>query len=198
MSRSVARLHLLFCCAALLPANGALAHENQRLLDAMVDCAQFDDGSARLQCFDRLTLLQAAARLDSNRDSTADPGPTSMPAPPAEVAATEAPPGRRKDRDSAVERAPRLVAGATPAPARSNNTRVERQPLYATIKRVEEFGRGIARLYLDNGEVWQENERDPFTRYESGDAVVIRPGALGSFNLLSEATGRRSKVRKIR
>ena len=53
-------------------------------------------------------------------------------------------------------------------------------------------------LTLEDGQVWREIEVKRRARYRVGDAVVIARGALGSYNLSSERTGHRVKVRRIR
>ena len=66
------------------------------------------------------------------------------------------------------------------------------------IERVIKLSRGNYRLVFENGQVWEEVEYDPRTRYKVGDAVIVKRGVLGTYNIISERTSRKNKVRRIK
>ena len=73
--------------------------------------------------------------------------------------------------------------------------RLER--IVSAIVRIRKLSRGNYLLTLDNGQRWREIEYDRYTRYAVGDRVEIRRGRLGTYDLISQATGHRNKVRRV-
>ena len=73
--------------------------------------------------------------------------------------------------------------------------RLER--IVSAIVRIRKLSRGNYLLTLDNGQRWREIEYDKYTRYAVGDRVEIRRGRLGTYDLISQATGHRNKVRRV-
>ena len=74
----------------------------------------------------------------------------------------------------------------------------ELQSITGQVVKIVKLARGNHSLTLEDGQVWRENEVKPRARYRVGDAVVIARGAFGAYNLSSERTGHRVKVRRIR
>ena len=66
------------------------------------------------------------------------------------------------------------------------------------IERVIKLSRGNYRLVFEDGQVWEEIEYDPRTRYKAGDTVIVKRGVLGTYNIISERTSRKNKVRRVR
>jgi hypothetical protein len=69
--------------------------------------------------------------------------------------------------------------------------------LTARVDAVDYLGNGTFRVSLDNGQQWQQLASGVTLRLKSGESVVIKPGALGSFTLVA-ASGRAAKVRRVR
>jgi hypothetical protein len=69
--------------------------------------------------------------------------------------------------------------------------------LTARIEGVDYLANGTFRVSLDNGQQWQQLASGVSLRLKSGENVVIKPGALGSFTLVA-ASGRVAKVRRVR
>ena len=66
------------------------------------------------------------------------------------------------------------------------------------IERVIKLSRGNYRLVFEDGQVWEEIEYDPRTRYKVGDAVIVKRGVLGTYNIISERTSRKNKARRVK
>ncbi len=66
------------------------------------------------------------------------------------------------------------------------------------IERVIRLSRGNHRLVFEDGQVWEEIEYDPRTRYKAGDTVIVKRGVLGTYNIISERTSRKNKVRRVK
>lgn len=144
----------------------------------LADCRAIDDDRARLACYD---ALPAAAPGPAR---TAPLLPSALPAPsdPAAPTATDL---FGRDSDTA---AAELGAAAGVVPLRE---------LPATLTAVDRAPDGRLRLTLDNGQAWSQVDTRR-ANLEPGDAVVIRPGAFGSF-LLSAGRGQAAlRVRRDR
>ncbi len=66
------------------------------------------------------------------------------------------------------------------------------------IDRVIKLSRGNYRLAFEDGQVWEEIEYDPRTRYQVGDSVIVKRGVLGTYNIISERSSRKNKVRRVK
>lgn len=69
--------------------------------------------------------------------------------------------------------------------------------LSARIDAVDYLANGTFRVSLDNGQQWQQLASGVTLRVKTGERVVIKPGALGSFTLVA-ASGRAAKVKRVR
>lgn len=154
------------------------------------DCRDIADDAERLACYDRLAGRVAPAEAD---EPPAEPDPEPTPVPAVETrAAAEAKP------------APEQVETVRRGLLRSVIGRIKPTPKPRTIiasgklVRVRELVEGNFELELEDGQVWREYEREVRTNYRVGDVVVVSTGLLGTFNLDSERTGRRTKVRRVR
>ena len=68
--------------------------------------------------------------------------------------------------------------------------------LSATISSIRSVGRYRVEVTLDNGQRWRQVS-DSGLKLRVGDAVTIKPAALGSFRLSPNDTRRSIKVRRI-
>ena len=150
------------------------------LQEALLACRALVQDAERLSCYDGI----ASAEMG-------------LAQPAASSADAAAAPASASGEHAAAPQEAGAGFGAERLPAREREQDPP-QRLAATITHVLELPRGNFRLTLDNGQVWQEIRYDRSTRYAAGDGVEIRRGTLGSYNLASEATGRRAKVRRIR
>jgi hypothetical protein len=156
--------------------------------DPLQRCAEIDEGSRRLQCYD-----DAAMRDRSG----------SRPAPEEEIA--------QKSEIEAAEPAPRQPANRKPA-AEAALTREDRFGLERTEEQVREpvpdeltatvANIGVRRhgervFTLDNGQVWLEKSANRSLHLQVGDTVTIKPGLFGSHSLFGSGN-RSSKVDRLR
>ena len=70
--------------------------------------------------------------------------------------------------------------------------------MHATISGVRKLPAGQFLLTFENGQVWREIEPRRRSRYSIDDGVIVSSGFGGRFNIKSEVTGYRNKVRPIR
>ena len=161
---------------------------------AVAQCRQIDDALERLACYDRATTPDTPVAVEQRQmqeetvskasKSAEQPSPKAADA--AETAEETARPGRlrrwfRRDGDDRT-RAKDERSGA----------------ITAEIVRVEELMLGNYQITLDNGEVWRENEYEPYASYVVGDRVTIKPGPMGAHALRNERTRQRVRVRRVR
>jgi hypothetical protein len=73
----------------------------------------------------------------------------------------------------------------------------ELEQLQAQVTSVASKLHGELVVTLENGQVWAEIQTNSGARVKAGDRVTIKPGALGSF-LLVTPNGRSTKVTRIR
>ncbi len=166
----------LILCAALIAA--PLTARSQGSLEA---CAEINDDAQRLTCYDRLA-------------GRAMQGPAS----PTFAAPAEPPPGAAAPSTAAAPAGVVASAAATkPAVAKdpvadfglSEQAIKERAPeeyVERIAGRVTNVGLAPSDRYvitLDNGQVWEQSERNPRAILAPGDTVTIKRAALGSFKL---------------
>ena len=195
-SHRVAALTLLLGGAAFAGAEPAT--------DTLEACRSIADDARRLACYDDIplpaTVPQAPAVVDTvvtpaPRKTTPDPPP--VPDPPS--APEDAPVADAASDDANVVqrglgRLRGLFGRDEPAPEKPP----ELQSIEGQVVKIVKLARGNHSLTLEDGQMWRESEVKPRARYRVGDAVVIARGAFGSYNLSSERTGHRVKVRRIR
>ena len=86
----------------------------------------------------------------------------------------------------------------TEAPASTPDDAAEAPGTTAKVVRVVKLMRGNFQVVLDNGETWRENEYQPGTSYEVGDAVRIRERFMGMHDLTNQRTGQVVRVNRVR
>ena len=158
----------------------------------------------RLACYDAV-----AARVSDGVLSGLAPAPASARPEPAMAAEeSEAAPEPR-----AAEAPAPATARAEPAPARAAPTPPPREAdrtrtgteedggFEAAITRVTFDAYEDAVITLANGEVWRQLRADRrklrARDAESAQRAVVKPGALGSYRMTVEPSGRTLKVRKV-
>jgi hypothetical protein len=134
-------------------------------------CAAEKDDARRLACFDAAVgQAQAAAG-------------TTAPAVAAAPLSQEEKFGLRGDlKQEKAQEVPELQ---------------ELEQLQAQVTGVSSKLRGELVVTLENGQVWAEIQTGSGARVKTGDRVTIKPGALGSF-LLVTPNGRSTRVTRIR
>jgi len=161
----------------------------QSLPPSVAACASEKDSLARLVCFDRevAKYTQPSARV---APTPSTPAVATPPAPPVAstppIAASPTADDFGVTGDLARKRAAakgEVVEG--PKELRAAVTKITSKP----------FGELI--LELDNGQVWEQNEKKSTFLIKVGDTVVIKPAKFGSFMLTSE-NGATSRVHRTR
>ena len=172
--------------------------------DALEACRDIADDARRLACYDGIPLPatspQATAAVETVEapvtPTMPDTPPDRGPAPAQDVAPVADATGEDGNVvQRGLGRLRSLFGRETPEPMEKPP---ELQSITGQVVKIVKLARGNHSLTLEDGQVWRENEVKPRARYRVGDAVVIARGAFGAYNLSSERTGHRVKVRRIR
>ncbi len=131
-------------------------------------CSAIYDDAQRLACYD---------------------GTFGKPARPAGVQAPAAPVAQR----SAPVVAPAPAPTLPPQPA----AKAKDGPVSGQIVAVGRLSSDRFAVTLDNGQLWMQLERDLNAQVKVGDAVIVRPGVLGSW-LLETRGGVKTRVKLAR
>ena len=171
--------------------------------DAFETCRNIADDVDRLACYDDIPLPATKPQAPAVADTVVTPAPRKTPDTPPVPNPPSAPDvapvaEATSEDDNVVQRSLGRLRGLfgrdEPAPEKPP----ELQSIEGQVVRVVKLARGNHSLTLEDGQVWREIEVKPRARYRVGDAVVIARGAFGSYNLSSERTGHRVKVRRVR
>jgi hypothetical protein len=181
---------------AIFPFGAASAGPRDDVLEALGHCAAVAEGQSRLACYDRLAprLKQAIATPPSSLDH--------------EPTKTEQESWFGFDIGS-------LFGGGSSAPTSPDQFGRERTAESQAIRGREEidsisgkvtevaytaFGQFI--VFLDNGQVWRQlqgdSERAHFRSDTKANTVTISRGALGSYNLILNDSGKIFKVTRVK
>ncbi|WP_237058541.1 hypothetical protein [Microbulbifer sediminum] len=76
-------------------------------------------------------------------------------------------------------------------------TREAPDSILATIEKVEEGAYGKHVFYLENGQVWRQND-SKFVSWEAGQQVELDRGLFGSFFMRDADGGRSIRVKRVR
>ena len=166
--------------------------------DSLEACRNIVDDTERLACYDRIALpapppvtAPAPEPVATSARPTKDPDPPPTPSDP--------PAGEASQEDgNVVQRGLGRLRGLFGRDEPAVEKPPELDSIEAQVVKFVKLARGNHSLTLEDGQVWREIEVKRRARYRVGDAVVIARGALGSYNLSSERTGHRVKVRRIR
>ena len=209
---SLRRLALLAACAW---ASALLADQRQTTVE---QCADIADDAERLACFDRAVRPQAPVPVSEAPDTVpadqaVQAAETEHAAPPVESvppATPEAVLEQTEERQAPPAEAERRGLfrrlfrdrdrGETSgeAPANTPDDAADPNAIAAKVVRVAKLMRGNFQIVLDNGETWRENEYQPGTSYEVGDAVRIRERFLGMHDLTNQRTRQVVRVSRVR
>lgn len=167
---------------------------------ALLDCKQLTDNSARLSCYDRLaaTFVSQEASAAVAVPSTAVSG--------AAVPGVAAP-GTVAPETAAPASAPAVVA--TPATATPSAEviaadfgKTQSRPsdqveqLQATVKSLSRNKMRKLLITLENGHTWRQTEDDSI-QLKAGDSVTIEKASFGSFLLSKTGTNRKVRVKRV-
>lgn len=168
---------------------------------ALLDCKQLTDNTARLSCYDRL-----AATFESQAASAVVAVPGAV-APEAAVPGVAAP-GTVAPEAAAPASAPAAVV-ATPATATPSAEAIaadfgktQRRPsdqveqLQATVKSLSRNKMRKLLITLENGHTWRQTEDDSI-QLKAGDSVTIEKASFGSFLLSKTGTNRKVRVKRV-
>jgi hypothetical protein len=161
----------------------------QSLPPSVAACASEKDSLARLVCFDRevAKYTQPSARVAPT------PAAPAVATPPAPAVAITPPPAASPTTDDFG------VTGdlARKRAAVKGETAPVVKELRAAVTKITSKPYGELVLELDNGQVWEQNEKKSAFVIKVGDGVVIRPAKFGSF-MLSTEDGATSRVHRTR
>lgn len=146
-------------------------------------CAEIDDPTARLACFD-------AAFPRPPRTGTPKPA-APAPASGETVAAPAAAPDKPVSEERKFGLSEKQKAKLEPKPAEPELTTTT-----AGVKTARKLPTGYWRVVLDNDQIWQQTELDPNIWLRPGDQVTIRRAAMGSY-LLVTPSNYSTRVRRL-
>jgi hypothetical protein len=191
---------------------GALLAQSAWSADSLAQrieaCAQQQDDTARLKCFDHEVSVMRAGRASAPSaanaaavglgGTTTSPPAATRAAPAAAgpaVSGTAAKPTLSVAESRAAEPA-RPARAAAPGPAAEPPAPVG--PVTARVVSISTTPAGRElRIELDNGQVWQQNERETYLSLAAGDSVQIKPASFGSF-VLRTPSGVTTRVHQMR
>ena len=197
-------------------ANALLADQRQTTVE---QCASVADDAERLACFDRAVRPQVPAPVSEASDTVpadqavqaaetehAAPSVESLPPATPDQAVLEkteerqAPPAKAERRGLFRRLFRDRDRGETSgeAPANTPDDAADPNAIAAKVVRVAKLMRGNFQIVLDNGQTWRENEYQPGTSYEVGDAVRIRERFLGMHDLTNQRTRQVVRVSRVR
>jgi hypothetical protein len=178
---------LLF--AAGLSSFAVSAAFAQSLPPGVAACASEKDSLARLVCFDRevAKYTQPSARV---APTPAAPTVATPPAPPVAITPPSSASPTADDFGVSGELARKRAA------AKGDEAQAVKE-LRAAVTKITSKPFGELVLELDNGQVWEQNEKKSTFVIKVGDTVVIKPAKFGSF-MLSTQDGATSRVHRTR
>lgn len=182
----------------LIPILAAALMEPTPAEAAMTACLGKPDAE-RLACFDAAaSLLGGEPSLGPLVRPGADAAPMEAPRPPVIGAQAETAPPRT---------VPMTEAAPEPAPEPSSDFGLSKradpkQPITVAVQSVELNGRGKATVTLADGQVWRQLNSDSVTvsrgRARRAEMATIKRGALGSYRMTIEPSGRTIRVKRLR
>jgi hypothetical protein len=183
----------LFMALAAAPAWSA--ESPAAAVEKIVACAEVQGSAARLACFDREV---APLRQRSGSTVRAAPSAPAVPSTPARL-----PPVANVPAPSAAP--PAATPAAVPSfgeeqldPKNRKEAPAEQQALQGKISTLRQAGATNYLVTLDNGQVWRHEDAQLGSYLRVGDAITIRPGALGSYRLTRDAGAARNWIRVTR
>jgi len=182
-----------FNAFVMLVGLGSAAVAADATLDQARRCTAVKDSLERLVCYDTLFAAQPAPPAPPAASLPAVPPAGVAAVVPAPVPAAQAPTsakgpatGAGADAEFGDEMVRRPSRDAEDAPPRS---------LTATIQSLRETRPDVFRITLDNGQVWQQMDKDGLFHVAVGDTVQIDRGAMGGYRMARTSKGRSGWVR---
>ena len=171
------------------------------------DCVDIEPAAARLACYDqafgRGPAAAPAAEPAAPPAAGAQQAQVSAPA-PIETMEPQAAPATAAEADAAPATAATLEPASTSAldtPVDEwNNEPAAPRPVTevtVTVSRVTTRARGQHVVYLDNGQIWQENFASSYFPVEPGDEIVIKKRRFGGYRLVT-TSGKGFRVERVR
>ena len=158
---------------------------------ALLDCKQLTDNSARLSCYDRLAatfVSQEASAVVAVSDTVAReaaaPEAAAPASAPAAVVATPA---------TATPSAEVIAADFGKTQSRPSD---QVEQLQATVKSLSRNKMRKLLITLENGHTWRQTEDDSI-QLKAGDSVTIEKASFGSFLLSKTGTNRKVRVKRV-
>ena len=186
-------IFLLACFSNLAFAEACLqiVDDEERLacFDATRACATIQSNSARLDCFD-------SAYLDgdsSNAQATVRDMPVEAPL-ETDASVAQSSQVQNSNNDKKPSSAEKPIATENFG---KRSVDAPKEQIEATIVEVMTNAHKIDYLWLDNGQIWRENE-DNRVRFKDGQKVKIEGGIFNSFNLTTQGSKKIVKVKRVK
>ena len=171
------------------------AHAESVEVDIVL-CSKESNPLERLVCFDKIAEQINASEPRNEAVASSSPVQaippiaidTDVPPIPVDDTLTSVPETEVKDEvDSfGLPQAPKDV------------TILDNGELNSVIEKIQKSPRRPVRFILENGQIWENSDNSTMGLPSVGDAIVISPGALGSFYLRKADINRTFKVKRIR
>ena len=185
----------LFICLSLVGSQVLSLESRDELFARLEACGGVLGPLKRLGCFEQILEDEYATKAVNSTASE----PESM-----SLAAGDSQPTAIEDKKKSSLNSREQPTKVQPQPRgtkRNEFGSVSKDPdagFNFKIERVIRLSRGNHRLVFEDGQVWEEIEYDPRTRYKVGDTVLVKRGVLGTYNIISERTSRKNKVRRVK
>jgi hypothetical protein len=166
----------VLCALAVSCAGGAWSQD----LTAARACARITGAAARLACYDNAF---AASPAPAPPTRAASPAPAAA---PAQAAAPAAGPDIAQFGDKGQLQPEHKPKAALP------------KTLIAKVQSAAPLGRGLYRLTLENGQIWETRQADWALDFKSGDMVTISRMLLDNYQISLGGQGRSIGVRRIK
>jgi hypothetical protein len=176
---------MMWCWYAVCAAGGAWSQD----LTGARACVRIADKTARLACFDAAFAPAAAPSAPSLPASAQVTGSAPVPAsaPAAASTPTVTTPAQPTARFGDNGQLPSDLKAKAGLPKKLDLKVVTAAP----------FGRGLYRLTLDNGQIWETRQADWALAFKSGDMVTISRMTFGGYQLSLAGQGRSVGVNRI-
>ena len=149
-------------------------------------CSKITDDGERLACFDEaracVTIQSDSGRLDCFDKAFSD---------------TDSLHARTETGDAPVQTSDINTNSEAAAQSSGPERSASKGGFEATIVDVTTNSLKLDYLWLDNGQIWRENENSR-VRFKAGQKVTIEDGILGSFNLTVGNSKKVIKVKRVR
>jgi len=175
----------MFCAMALL-ATGSIsfvpvAQSAESVPPQILACANERDVMVRLACYDREVAALVALPPEAATHSS-PPVRQSVPA----VAVTDAPaPAPVRAPDPAPAPGARVAPAPEPQPKDQAGFGFDprAENISATVTKIRKRPYGELRIWLDNGQVWEQDHLDRRFKLRVGEIITVKKGAFSGYRL---------------